>query len=92
MDDQARKEKLDGLTGRRDALRDTSQKLSGRLEGARETVGRIEEECRGRKVEPDKLGPTITQLEERFDQEAEAAEKGIQEAEKALQPFVGEEA
>ena len=90
MNDQARKTRLEDLTSRRDTLRDTSQKLSGRLEGARETVGRIEEESRSRKVEPDQLGPTITQLEERFDQEADKAEAEIKTAEEALRPFAGE--
>jgi len=88
MDD--RKKRLDDLIKRRDAARETLQRAQGRLEAARADVEAVEDECRSKGVEPDKLAKTIQQLEVRYDQAVSDLEEKIQRVEQQVAPFNGE--
>lgn len=85
-----RKKRLDDLIGRRDAARETLQRAQGRLEAARADVKVVEDECRSKGVEPDKLAATVEQLETRYDQAVSDLETKIEEVEQQVSPFVGE--
>jgi len=85
-----RREQLDALVERRDALRETVSNVKGRLTAAREDLAGVEAECKKRKVAPDQLDGAISQLEERFDQEVESLTQRINTAEGSVQPFLEE--
>jgi len=89
MDD--RRQRLDQATRRRDQLRAGVARTKGRLDRARAELAEVEKECLEKGVDPDKLDTTITRLTERYDQELDQLETSMAEAEKALQPFIGED-
>ena len=85
-----RKKRLDDLIKRRDAAREVLQRSQGRLESARADVKSIEDECRAKGIEPDKLEAAIEQLETRYDQAVSELETKIEQVEKQVSPFLGE--
>ena len=91
MADDARKKELDVLLQRRDQLRDKVQRVSGRLDSARQTLKEVEDECLRRKVPPEKLDEAIAKLEERFDNAVADLKTNIEAAEAAVTPYVTEE-
>jgi len=82
--------RLEAATKKRSTLEAQVQRIQGKLEAAQKALSSVEDECRRKGVEPDKLDETITTLTERFRQEVEALEKRIAEAETALAPYLGE--
>lgn len=81
---------LNSLTERRDKLRDLVSTVKGRLTAAREDVSQIEDECKKRKVAPDKLEGAIQQLEDRFNKEVSSLTDRVEKAEKSVEPFLEE--
>jgi DNA repair exonuclease SbcCD ATPase subunit len=85
-----RRQRLDAAIKRRDQLRSTVQRVQGRLEGARSELEAVETECREKGVEPEMLDTAIERLTDRYESVLSDLETGIQTAEQALQPYVGE--
>ena len=86
-----RRKKLDQLISQRDGLRESVQRVQGRLDSARVDLARVEEECRKRKVAPDQLDAAINQLQTRYEAAlAELATK-LQEAEAQVAPFLADQ-
>ena len=81
------KSTLDGLVKRRDALKATRDRLLGRLESARSDLLAVEEDCRKRGVQPDKLDVTIAELHRRLEAATKDLESRIGAAETQLKPF-----
>lgn len=81
------KTSLDGLVKRRDALKATRDRLLGRLESARSDLLAVEEDCRKRGVQPDKLDLTIAELNRRFEAATKDLEARIGAAEAQIKPF-----
>jgi chromosome segregation ATPase len=84
-------ERLDKVLKRRDHLRSEVQRVTGRLDAARQELESVEQECRDKGVAPEKLDAAITQLEQRYEEAISDLEERVGEAEEALEPFVGEE-
>lgn len=85
-----RRQRLDEAIRRRDRLRSEVQRIKGRLEGARSELEAVETECREKGVDPEMLDTAIERLAERYETVLSDLEEGIQTAEQALQPYVGE--
>lgn len=79
---------LAGLIQRRDQLRETVQRVKGRLDSARVELQSVEEECRKKKVVPEKIDEIITQLEQRLETEVKALTEQITLAETQVAPFL----
>jgi len=86
MEEQRR---LDEVTEKRDSLRAEVDRVKGRLEGAIQEKERIEEECRGMKLDPEKLGSVIEKLEETYNISLAKVEAAVVEADIKMKPFRG---
>ena len=83
--------RLDAAVTRRDTVEQNKQRVQGRLDSARETLSQVEEECRSRKVDPDRLDEAIQKLTQRCADEVERLEQQVANAERDLAPYVEEE-
>lgn len=84
-------QRLEALVSRRDALQQKKQRVEGRLEAARDAQATVEQECRDRGLDPDKLDQAIDKVEGRLSQALQELEQGIDGAEQALAPFLRED-
>lgn len=84
------RKKLGDAVAHRDNLAASIQRIQGRLDKARSDKVALEQQCRDKNIEPDKLPETITALETRLAKEIEAIESQNQQAETELQRFEGE--
>jgi chromosome segregation ATPase len=82
--------RLEVATKRRSELAAEVQRITGRLESARQSLADIEAECREKGIEPEKLEETITKLTQRYEAEVTQLEEQVAEAEAALEPFLKE--
>jgi len=86
-----RRQRLDRVIKRRDRLQKDVQRVTGRLEAARQELDGLKQECRDKGIDPDKLDDAIKRLTERYDGAVKDLETRIQQSEQALAPFVGED-
>ena len=86
-----RQAELDKLIQRRDRLRDNVQRISGRLDAARQEVTNVKAECEQRKVPPEKLEETIQKLDERFKELGTEIKEQIEKAEASVAPYLMED-
>lgn len=82
--------RLDTALERRSDLEAKRQRLEGNLEAARKNLAAVEEECRKKGVDPDKLDDTITKLTEKYQTLIETLEQQIDTADAALAPYLKE--
>lgn len=80
-------QKLEAAIKRRDAAKDSVQRLQGRLAAAQEDVVSIEKECSERGVPPEKLDAAIEQLERRYDAAVASFVLDVASVEEKLAPF-----
>lgn len=66
------------------------QKLQGRLESARDTQAKVEQECRDKGLDPDGLDATIERLQSDYATAVASLEAEIVAAQIALAPFAEE--
>ena len=86
------RQRLEAATKKRDELQRTVARVEGRLTAAREDLGKVETECRLRKLEPHQLDQAIEKLRGRLDTEVADLESRIKKAEGAVAPFLKETA
>ncbi len=79
------------LVQRRDKVRESIQRVRGRLDSARQEQMAVEEECRKRKVDPDKIDAVITQLEQRLETEISGLTSELEQAEAQVKPYLEED-
>jgi len=84
-----RDKELETLLQRRKTLASEIERLKGRQEQAAANLKALEEECRAKKIEPDKIDETLVQLEERYSVLVGELKRDTEEAEKALAPYLG---
>jgi chromosome segregation ATPase len=82
-------QELESVLKRRKTVRSEIERLKGRQEQAAATLKDLEDECRAKKIDPDKIDETLTQLEQRYATIVEELKRDTEEAEKALEPYVG---
>lgn len=80
---------LAALVQRRDRLKESVQRVQGRLDSARAELSSVEEECRRKKVDPEKIDAVIDQLKTRLDTEVVRLTGLIEQAEAQVAPFLG---
>jgi predicted nuclease with TOPRIM domain len=86
-----KRQRLDRVVERRDRLQKEVQRVTGRLEGARQELGSLERECRDKGIDPDSLDDAIERLSARYDKAVGDLETRVEKSEQALRPFVGED-
>jgi predicted nuclease with TOPRIM domain len=86
-----RQERLDDLLARRDKLRDKVQRVTGRLDSARQELKTVDDECVQRKVPPDQLEEALRRLGGKFDIAVAELETNIESSETAIAPFLKED-
>jgi|SaaInlStandDraft_6_1057023.scaffolds.fasta_scaffold116418_1 predicted nucleic acid-binding Zn-ribbon protein len=91
MPDTNHRQVLDGLLARRDTARDNVSRVKGKLDAARTELDEVVDECKRRKVKPEKLGEAIGTLETRLDEAVTDLRSEVEQAEQAVQPFLSEE-
>ncbi len=87
MDPKARLEKIQQ---RMDTSNAAVERTMGRLESARASLSSVREECKEKKIDPDKIDAVIEALSKRYETQASDLEADISKAEKELSPFLGE--
>ena len=81
---------LDEAIKRRNGLESEVQRIRGRLESAESGLADVEAECKKRGIDPDQLDKTIDQLLTRYTTSVDEITTQIDDAEKALAPFLGD--
>jgi len=82
-------QELEEALKRRKTVAAEIERLKGRQEQAAASLKALEDECRGKKIDPAKIDETLTQLEERYSTIVEELKRDTEEAEKALAPYIG---
>ena len=85
-------QELDEVIERRKKVADALERLKGRKEQAETNLAAVEEECRSKSIDPDKIDDLIEQLEGKYREQIEKLKNDTEEAERALAPFIGGEA
>lgn len=80
---------LEAVLARRKKVAEALERLRGRKEQAEANLAQIEQECRDKKIDPEKIDEIIQQLEDKLRDLIQKLDKDTQEAEQALAPFVG---
>ena len=86
-----KKQVLDKLIQRKDALQAKVSRVKGRLDSARRDLQTVEEDCLKKKIDPKKLDDTIAQLKDKFTKESADLDRKIKEAEISVTPFLEEQ-
>lgn len=73
---------------RRNELEAHLQRFQGQQEAATLALDKASQECRDKKIDPDKIDVIIAQLEEKFGQHVAEYTRKNDEMEAALQPFL----
>lgn len=81
-------QQLEDVVQRRKKVAETLERLKGRKEQAETTLAAVEEECREKKIDPDKIDDIIQQLEDKYAGIVEELTKDTEEAERKIAPFV----
>lgn len=80
---------LESVLARRKKVKENIERLRGRQEQAQTNVAQIEQECRSKNVDPERIDEILQQLETKYKTLIEELDKDTQAAERALEPFVG---
>lgn len=83
-------QELDKTLARRKKVAEAFERLRGRKEQALQNLQAVEEECRAKNIDPDKIDAIIEQLEGKYREQVTQLKKDTEEAERQLAPFVGE--
>jgi chromosome segregation ATPase len=82
-------QELEQVLKRRKTVASEIERLKGRREQADATKQSLEDECRAKKIDPDKIEETLTKLEEKYSALVEELKRDTEAAEVALAPYVG---
>jgi chromosome segregation ATPase len=82
-------QELEDVRQRRKKVADHLERLKGRKEQAEASLATVEEECRAKNIDPEKIDDIIKQLEDKYRGIVEELKKDTEAAERALAPFVG---
>ena len=80
-------QQLEDVIQRRKKVTETLERLKGRKEQAQANLEAVEEECRGRKIDPAKIDTIITQLETKYRDIVEELVKDTEAAERKIEPY-----
>lgn len=81
-------QQLEDVIRRRNKVTETLERLKGRKEQAQANLEAVEEECRSKNIDPEKIDDIIEQLESKYREIVENLTKDIKEAERKIEPFV----
>ena len=81
-------QQLEDVIRRRKKVTDSIARLVGRKEQAQANLEAVEEECRSKNIDPEKIDDIIEQLESKYRTLVEDLTKDIEEAERKIEPFV----
>lgn len=82
-------QELEDVRRRRKKVADSIARLQGRKEQAEANLAAVEEECRAKNIDPEKIDAIIQQLEDKYRGIVEELKTDTEAAERALDPFVG---
>lgn len=88
MDIEESNRKLEKAVQKRDEIARQKERLLGRLEEARKRRAALEEQCREKNVDPDKLSETIDRLTKKYKSTVDEICEKVQAAEEELRPFL----
>lgn len=81
-------QQLEDVIRRRKKVAETLERLKGRKEQAQANLEAVEEECRAKNIDPEKIDDIIQQLEDKYRTIVEELTKDIAEAERKIEPYV----
>lgn len=81
-------QQLEDVIRRRKKVAETLERLKGRKEQAQANLEAVEEECRGKNIDPDKIDDIIQQLENKYRTIVDELTRDIADAEKKIEPYV----
>lgn len=81
-------QQLEDVIQRRKKVTETLERLKGRKEQAEANLEAVEEECRAKNIDPEKIDDIIQQLEDKYRTIVEELTNDIEEAERKIEPYV----
>ena len=78
---------VDALQGRVTSATSKLATLKGKYEAAKQSKADVEEECKGKKINPEKIDKVRDQLERKFQDESSSLEEKIQKVESSLEAY-----
>lgn len=81
-------QQLEDVIRRRKKVTESLERLKGRKEQAEASLAAVEEECRGKNIDPHKIDEIIQKLEDKYRGLVEELTKDIEAAELKIEPFV----
>jgi len=81
-------QQLEDVIRRRKKVTETLERLKGRKEQAQANLEAVEEECRGKNIDPAKIDAIINQLETKYGELVQELTEDIEKAERKIEPFV----
>ena len=81
-------EQLEDVIRRRKRVTETLERLKGRKEQAQANLEAVEEECRAKNIDPEKIDDIIQQLEDKYRTIVEELTTDIAEAERKIKPYI----
>lgn len=81
-------QKLEDVIQRRKKITETLDRLKGRQEQAQSNLEAVEEECRAKKIDPEKIEDIIKQLEAKYSKIVSELAQDVEEAEQKIEPYL----
>lgn len=78
---------VDGLQRRVKSASTKVATLKGKHEAAKQAKADVEDECKRKKIDPDRIDSVRTQLEKKFADESSVLEEKIQQVETSLEAY-----
>lgn len=82
--------RLEKAVAERSRLSKEVERLQVRREEAEKNLQAVEEECRSKKVDPDRIDEVIEQLETKYREHVEEIESKNQDLQTQLKPYLGD--
>ena len=85
MDDTT--SRLEAAIERRRQAASRTERIKGRLEEALTNLASVEQQCRDRKIDPDRIDEAVAKLRTRYDKAVAAIENDLKQVEDSIRPY-----
>jgi predicted nuclease with TOPRIM domain len=80
-------DRLEAATARRREVASRTERIKGRLEEAQTNLAAVEQQCRDRKIDPDRIDEAVEKLHKRYEKAVSAIENDLSRVEDSIRPY-----
>ena len=80
-------DRLEAAVERRRQVASRTERIKGRLEEARANLASVEQQCRDRKIDPDRIDEAVEKLRKRYETAVDAIENDLSRVEDSIRPY-----